>query len=89
MTRIEKIRAALEQALQPVRIEIDDESHLHAGHTGALTGRGHYKVLIVASAFQNLGAAQRHRAVYAALGSLMQSDIHAISIRALAPTEST
>ena len=87
MTRIEKIRAALEQALRPLRVEIEDESHLHAGHAGALTGRGHYKVLIVATAFQNLGPAQRHREVYAALGSLMQSDIHAISIRALTPAE--
>jgi BolA protein len=87
MTRIEKIRSALESALHATRIEIEDESHLHAGHAGAQSGRGHYRVLIVSSAFENLGPAPRHRAVYAALGALMQSDIHAISIRALTPQE--
>ena len=87
MTRIEKIRAALEQALRPVRIEIEDESHLHAGHAGAESGRGHYKLLIVASVFQNLGPVQRHRVVYEALGTLMQSDIHALSISARTPAE--
>lgn len=87
MTRIEKIRGALESALHASTIEIEDEGHLHAGHAGALSGRGHYRVVIVSSAFGGLGPAQRHRAVYAALGTLMQSDIHAISIRALAPEE--
>lgn len=87
MTRIEKIRTALEQALQPIRIELEDESHLHAGHAGSQSGRGHYRVLVVSAAFQKLDPAQRHRVVYAALGTLMQSDIHAISIRARTPEE--
>ena len=87
MTRIEKIHAALASALDTTQIDIEDESHLHAGHVGAQTGRGHFSVSIVSSAFAGLGPAQRHRAVYAALGSLMQSDIHAISIRARTPDE--
>ena len=87
MTRIEKIRSALESALHTTQIEIEDESHHHAGHAGAQSGRGHYRVVIVSAMFEGLGPAQRHRAVYAALGTLMQSDIHAISIRALTPQE--
>lgn len=87
MTRIERIRSALEFALNTTQIEIIDESHLHVGHAGAQSGRGHYRVLVVSSAFQGLGPAQRHRAVYAALGSLLQTDIHAISMRTLTPEE--
>jgi BolA protein len=87
MTRIEKIRAALQAGLNPTQIELADESHLHTGHAGAQSGRGHFSVSIVSSAFAGLGPAQRHRAVYAALGELMQSDIHALSIKARAPGE--
>jgi BolA protein len=87
MTRIEKIRTALQAGLNPSQIELEDESHLHAGHAGAQSGRGHFSVSIVSSAFAGLGPAQRHRAVYAALGELMQSDIHALSIKARAPGE--
>jgi BolA protein len=87
MTRIEKIRVALEAALNTTQIEIEDESHLHDGHVGAQSGRGHFRVAIVSNAFTGLGPAQRHRKVYAALGDLMQTDIHAISIRAQSPSE--
>lgn len=86
MTRVDKIRAAL-AALQPQRLEIEDQSHEHVGHAGAATGRGHFRVEIVSAAFAGESAVARHRRVYAALGALMQTDIHALSLRALAPDE--
>lgn len=87
MTRIDRIRAALQAALQPDRLEIEDESHAHVGHAGAATGRGHFRVDIVAAAFAGEAPVARHRRVYAALGDLMQTDIHALSLRARAPGE--
>nr|WP_194241217.1 BolA family protein [Solimonas terrae] len=74
-------------AFAPQSLQIDDDSHLHAGHAGARTGRGHYRVDIVAPAFAGLTPVARHRAIYAALGDLMQTDIHALSIRASTPDE--
>lgn len=86
--RIARIREALEQAFAPVQLQIDDESHLHIGHAGAATGKGHFRVQIVSEHFAGMSPVARHRAVYAALGELMQTDIHALSIRAEAPGES-
>jgi len=86
-TRIAAIRAALEAAFQPDALEIIDDSARHAGHAGARDGRGHFKVRIMASAFTGQGLLARHRAVYDALGTLMQSDIHALQIEAKAPGE--
>lgn len=88
MTRIERIRERLVAAFAPVELVIEDESHLHAGHAGAATGRGHFRVKIVATAFAGQSAVARHRAVYAALGELMQTDIHALAISARTPQES-
>ncbi|PZT30714.1 cell division protein BolA [Stenotrophomonas maltophilia] len=85
--RIERIRDALQQALAPSVLEIEDDSHRHAGHAGARDGRGHFNVHVVSERFTGLGPLARHRAVYAALGSMMETDIHALSIRALAPSE--
>lgn len=82
MDRIERIRAALEAALAPASLDIVDESHLHAGHAGARTGLGHFRVHIRARAFAGANALQRHRMVYEALGEMMTTDIHALSITA-------
>jgi BolA protein len=84
--RQEAIRACL-QHLAPLDLQIRDDSHLHAGHAGARDGRGHFNVRIVSRAFEGMTALARHRAVYAALGTLMQTDIHALSIDAIAPEE--
>ncbi len=81
------IRTALQAALGPVSLEIEDESHRHAGHAGARDGRGHFKVEVVSDAFAGLGLIARHRLVYGALDSLMTSDIHALSIKARSPAE--
>jgi len=85
--RIDRIRAALERGLAPAQLEIVDESHRHAGHEGARDGRGHFRVRIVAPAFAGLAPLARHRRVYAALGELMQTDIHALALDARAPGE--
>ena len=84
--RIERMRAAL-VALQPTHLEIIDESHKHAGHEGARDGRGHFALEIVSEAFAGLAPLARHRRVYQAMGDMMQTDIHALSIRARTPAE--
>ena len=86
-TRPERIRAALSAALSPSGLELIDESHKHRGHAGARDGRGHFALRIVSAAFAGKPAIARHRLVYAALGRLMLSDIHAVSIEAQTPTE--
>lgn len=85
--RLRLIRAALEAQLAPSRLELIDESHLHAGHAGAQSGLGHFRATIVASAFEGLPLIKRHRLVYAAVGELMKTDIHALSIDALSDIE--
>lgn len=84
--RVEQIRERL-QSLHPVCVEIEDDSHLHEGHPGARDGRGHFRVRIVADCFADESKLSRHRMVYQALGSLMQSEIHALSISTLTPAE--
>lgn len=83
--RLARIRERLLAAFSDAAIELEDESHLHAGHAGAAKGRGHFRVRIRSGAFANLSPVQRHRAVYAALGELMQTDIHALAIDARTP----
>jgi BolA protein len=87
MSRDERIRAALREVLEPTLLEIDDQSYLHAGHSGARDGRGHFRVRIVARAFMGKELLERHRMVYRAMGSLMSTDVHALSIEALTPEE--
>lgn len=79
--RVEAIRRRLVAALAPTVLEIVDDSHRHAGHAGARDGRGHFSVRIASPAFDGLAPVARHRAVYDALGDLMQTDIHALAIR--------
>jgi len=85
-TRMERIRAAL-AALDPVACELVDEGHRHVGHEGARDGRGHFALRIASPRFAGQGRIARHRLVYEALGELMRTDVHAISIDALAPGE--
>ena len=73
--------------LEPEHIEIVDESALHAGHAGARSGGGHYQLTMIAAAFTGQNSMARHRAIYQALGDLMSTRIHALSITALAPGE--
>ncbi|AOX61264.1 MULTISPECIES: BolA family protein [Stenotrophomonas] len=87
MNRVDRIREALQQALDPELLEVKDDSHRHAGHEGARDGRGHFKVHVVSAAFEGKLPLARHRAVYAALGTMMETDIHALSIRAETPVK--
>jgi BolA protein len=86
-TRIDMIRDRLSAALSPSQLEITDESHLHAGHPGARSGGGHFVVEIVSGAFAGKNLLTRHRMVYDALGDVMHSEIHALSIKAHSPQE--
>ena len=83
--RITRMRAALEQALAPVELDIIDDSHKHVGHAGARGGAGHYSVVIVSARFTGLPLLERHRMVYDALREMMNTDIHALSIQARTP----
>ncbi len=85
--RIERMRAQLTSSLTPSELEIIDDSHLHAGHAGARDGKGHYTVRLVAAQFAGRRPLERHQLVYQALADMMQSDIHALAIVALAPDE--
>jgi len=86
---MQRLREALERALAPSRLDIEDQSSRHAGHAGAADGRGHFAVDVVSEHFAGLPTMARHRLVYDAVGDLMQTDIHALSIRARAPDEAT
>jgi len=80
------IEIALRQALAPTLLTVRDDSHLHAGHAGALEGR-HFGVQVVAQAFSGLSRVRRHRLVYDAVASLIPRGIHALAIDARAPDE--
>jgi BolA protein len=86
-TRVERIRERLLAALAPTQLELGDDSALHAGHPGAASGGGHYHVKIVSDRFEGLRLVMRHRLVYDAVDDMMHSDIHALAITALAPSE--
>jgi BolA protein len=85
--RVERIRSLLQAALSPSQLEVGDDSHLHAGHAGAASGGGHYRVKIVSERFEGQRLVMRHRLVYDAVQGMMHSDIHALAITALAPSE--
>jgi BolA protein len=85
--RVERIRSLLEAALQPVQLEVGDDSHLHAGHAGAASGGGHFSVKIVSERFEGQRLVMRHRLVYDAVQGMMHTDIHALAITAIAPSE--
>jgi BolA protein len=85
--RRDRLTRRLEDGLRPDHLEVIDDSHRHAGHAGAADGRGHFTVLIVSQRFAGLGTLKRHKLVYEVVGDMMTTDIHALSIQALAPGE--
>lgn len=85
--RVARIERILAQTFEPEHLLVKDQSHLHAGHAGARDGRGHYDVVIVAEAFTGKRPLARHRMIYDALGSLMETEIHALRINARTPAE--
>ena len=84
--RIQMIKDRLGVSLNPVNLEIIDDSHKHAGHASA-KGGGHFTVTVVSDKFAGKSLVQRHRMVYDAIGDGMKSEIHALSIKAKTPEE--
>jgi len=83
-----KIREALMIALRPTRLDVVNESELHAGHRGSPgTGESHFRVLVVSECFQGKSRIERHRMVHEALASELSGRVHALAIKALAPGE--
>ncbi|MCM0043789.1 MAG: BolA family transcriptional regulator [Burkholderiaceae bacterium] len=87
MNRPQRIRQLLDAGLAPLECVVDDESHLHAGHAGAASGGGHYRLRLVSARFEGLNKVARHRLVYDCLGEMMQKEIHALAMTLLTPDE--
>jgi len=84
-----RIERKLGERLSATRVEVLDESHLHAGHAGAASGAGHFRATIVSERFEGLSRVQAQRLVYAALEDEMGSEIHALAMRTLTPSQDT
>lgn len=90
MTAEDRIREKLAAAFGPVRLEVVNESHFHAGHASSpQTGASHFRVAIVSAAFAGKSRIERHRMVNAALDDELKSGVHALAIKAHSPDEST
>ncbi|MEM1176386.1 MAG: BolA family protein [Pseudomonadota bacterium] len=85
--RSTRIHELLQVEFSPQHLLVKDQSHLHAGHAGAEDGKGHFAVTIVSDAFEGKTRIQRHRIIFDALGDMMHTDIHALSITARTPAE--
>lgn len=85
--RPDVIREKLLAAFAPSECLVEDESALHAGHAGAASGGGHYRVRLISAAFEGKNRLIRHRLVYDCLADMMHKDIHALAITAIAPSE--
>ena len=85
--RAATIEQLLDAAFSPTQLLVKDQSHLHAGHAGAQEGKGHFEVKIVSDKFAGQSRLARHRMVYDALGSYIDSDIHALKINAISPSD--
>jgi BolA protein len=83
-----RIREKLNEALQPTRLDVVNESHLHAGHRGSPgTGESHFRVLVVSPAFTSKSRVDRHRMINDALAAELKDSVHALAIKAYAPGE--
>ncbi len=84
----QKITEKITKALEPTRISVKDESHLHAGHAGARPeGETHFRLTVVSSRFTNMTLVNRHRLINEALAEELQGPVHALAIKALSPEE--
>ena len=87
LDRRSRIEARLAERFDCVHLEVIDESHLHAGHAGAKSGAGHFRVVIVSEQFAAAGRVERQRLVYKALADEMGPEIHALSMQTLTPAQ--
>lgn len=77
----QQIRTTLESAFSPIRLEVHNESHLHAGHAGDDgSGQSHWRVVIQAAEFAQMSRLARHRAIHAALGPQIIGQLHALAL---------
>ncbi len=83
------IERKLKSDLHAIHVEVEDETWKHAGHAGAATGGGHFTVLVVSPKFVGLNSLDRRRLVFSVLQSEMQGEIHALTVRAVPPSEWT
>jgi BolA protein len=89
MTMKDRIAADLMRGLKPTRLEITDESHLHAGHAGARAGgESHFRIDVVSEGFAGKGRVERHRMIYSLLAQEIADGVHALALNAKAPGES-
>lgn len=86
-TRDQKLKRRLEEAFSPAELLVKDQSQLHVGHEGAREGKGHFDLMIVSTKFDGVSRVRRHQMIYDALSDLIESDIHALRIRAFTPAE--
>lgn len=86
MSKIDTIRARM-AVLEPLSLEIFDDSHQHQGHAGFMNDGSHFRMQIVSTQFEGKNTVARHRMIYAALGELMKEAIHAMNIEAKTPAE--
>ena len=83
-----KIEAKIKAALEPERLEVKDESHLHAGHAGSRPdGESHFRLLIVSSRFEGMSRVARQRAVNDILRDELRERVHALAMKTLTPAE--
>jgi BolA family transcriptional regulator, general stress-responsive regulator len=87
MNTAERIATILRQALAATEVTVEDESALHAGHAGAASGGGHFRVTVVSSQFEGKSLVARHRMVYDALAGEMRHAIHALALTTLTPSQ--
>jgi len=87
MDRRSHIETRLRHALAASHVDVADESHLHAGHAGAASGGGHFRVAIVSERFAGLSRVARQRLVYDALAAEMKHEIHALAMQTFTPEE--
>lgn len=87
MNTADKIEQILRHRLEALEVAVEDESALHAGHAGAASGGGHYRVRVVSPLFSGKNRVQRHRMVYAALADEMGGAIHALALTTLTPDQ--
>jgi BolA family transcriptional regulator, general stress-responsive regulator len=88
MTRtFENIQKVLRETLSPSHLEIEDNSAKHAGHAGARSGSGHYRVLVVSELFEGKSLIEQHRMVNEALRPLFKDEIHALALKTFSPSQ--
>lgn len=84
----DRMIAKLEAGLAPTSLEIEDESHRHAGHAGAREGgETHYRIKVASARFSGKGRIERHRMVYALLADEIAQGVHALALQTQAPGE--